>query len=77
MEAPAANRSRPHTSSNYAEPGRQFDVEIPVRGMPLGVAARIEVYVEAVPGETDLENNKSTYLAIFEVDSAAPRDASG
>jgi hypothetical protein len=47
------------------EPGKAVDVEIPLSGVPLGVAAKIEVAVEGVPGENDLENNKATYLAIF------------
>lgn len=50
---------------NSAEPGTKFNVEIPVSGIPLGVASKIEVNVEAVPGETNTENNKNTYLAIF------------
>jgi hypothetical protein len=40
-------------------------VDIPVAGIPLGVAAKIEVNIEGVRGENDLENNKATYLAIF------------
>jgi hypothetical protein len=48
------------------EPGKTVNVDIPVIGAPLGVAAKIEVFVEGVPGENDLENNKATYLAIFE-----------
>ena len=36
------------------------------RGVALGVASKIEVFVEGVPGENDLENNKGTFLAIFE-----------
>jgi hypothetical protein len=40
-------------------------VEIPVTGIPLGAAAKIQVNIEGVPGENDLENNKATYLAIF------------
>jgi hypothetical protein len=48
------------------EPGKTVNVDIPVIGVPLGVAAKIEVFVEGVPGENDLENNKGTYLAIFE-----------
>jgi hypothetical protein len=48
------------------EPGKTVNVDIPVIGAPLGVAAKIEVFVEGVPGENDLENNKGTYLAIFE-----------
>ncbi|HWX75256.1 MAG TPA: hypothetical protein VNZ05_08115 [Solirubrobacteraceae bacterium] len=48
------------------EPGKTVNVDIPVIGVPLGVAAKIEVFIEGVPGENDLENNKSTYLSIFE-----------
>jgi len=47
------------------EPGKTVSVDIPVTGVPLGAASKIEVYVEGVPGENDLENNKGTYLAIF------------
>jgi hypothetical protein len=47
------------------EPGKTVNVEIPVTGVPLGVASKIEVNIEGVPGENDLENNKNTYLAIF------------
>ena len=47
------------------QPGKKVNVEIPVTGVPLGVAAKIEVNIEPVPGEEDLENNKATYLAVF------------
>ena len=47
------------------EPGKTANVEIPVNGVPLGEAAKVEVKVEKVPGETNLENNKGTYLAVF------------
>jgi len=47
------------------EPGKTVNVEIPVTGVPLGVASKIQVNIEGVPGENDLENNKSTDLAIF------------
>jgi hypothetical protein len=50
---------------NKTEPGKSVNVEIPVAGVPLGVAAKIEANIEGVPGENDLENNKGTYLAIF------------
>ena len=46
------------------EPGKTVNVDIPVTGVPPG-ASKIEVKIEGVPGENDLENNKSTYLAIF------------
>jgi hypothetical protein len=47
------------------EPGKVVSVDIPVAGIPLGVAAKIEVNIEGVRGENDLENNKGTFLAIF------------
>ena len=50
---------------NQTQPRQKANVEIPVSGVPLGVAAKIEVNVEPVPGETEVENNKRTYLAIF------------
>jgi uncharacterized protein with FMN-binding domain len=50
---------------NKTEPGKTVNVEIPVTGVPLGVASKIQVNIEGVPGENDLENNKNTYLAIF------------
>lgn len=48
------------------EPGKTLNVDIPVIGVPLGAAAKIEVFIEGVPGENDLENNKGVFLAIFE-----------
>ncbi|HEX4437539.1 MAG TPA: hypothetical protein VH061_12175 [Solirubrobacteraceae bacterium] len=50
---------------NSTQPGSKANVEIPVTGVSVGVASKIEVNVEAVPGETNAENNKNTYLAIF------------
>jgi hypothetical protein len=50
---------------NKTEPGKSVNVEVPLTGVPLGVASKIEVNIEGVPGENDLENNKTTYLAIF------------
>jgi hypothetical protein len=47
------------------EPAKTVSVDIPVAGIPLGVAAKIEVHVEPVPGETNHEGTKNTYLAIF------------
>jgi hypothetical protein len=46
-------------------PGHPVTVEIPVEGVPQNTTAKVEVYVEPVPGETDLENNKATYEATF------------
>jgi hypothetical protein len=48
------------------EPGKTVSVDVPVTGVPLGVASKIEMKIEGVPGENDLENNKGTFLAIFE-----------
>jgi hypothetical protein len=50
---------------NSIQPGAKVNVEIPVSGISVGVASKIELDVEAVPGETNTENNKATYLAIF------------
>jgi hypothetical protein len=50
---------------NSTQPGAKVNVEIPVSGVSVGVASKIEVDVEPVPGETNSENNKNTYLAIF------------
>jgi hypothetical protein len=47
------------------EPGVTSKVNVPVEGVPLEAAARVTVYVRPVPGETNLENNKGTYLAVF------------
>jgi hypothetical protein len=47
------------------EPGVTSSVNIPVEGVPQGAAARVAVYVQPVPGETNLENNKGSFLAVF------------
>lgn len=47
------------------EPGKTASVDIPVTGVPLGEASKIEVQVQPVPGETNHEGTKNTYLAIF------------
>jgi len=51
---------------NKTEPGQTVSVDIPVEGVTLGVASKITVYIQPVPGETNVENNKGTYLAVFE-----------
>jgi hypothetical protein len=48
-----------------AEPGVTSTASIPVEGVPVGAAANVVVYVQPVPGETNLENNKGSYLAVF------------
>ena len=50
---------------NQTQPGQKVNVEVPVTGVPLGVASKTQVNVAVVPGETNAENNKNTYLAIF------------
>jgi hypothetical protein len=47
------------------EPGATVSADIPVEGVPQGVASRISVYIQPVPGETNVENNKGSYLAVF------------
>lgn len=48
------------------EPGSTTNVDIPVTGVTLGAASRVTVNIEPVPGETDTENNKGSYLVIFQ-----------
>lgn len=48
------------------EPGQSLTAEVSVSGVSTGVESKVEAKVEAVRGETDLENNKASYLAIFE-----------
>jgi hypothetical protein len=47
------------------EPGQTYSVNVPVSGVTLEAASRVTVNVVPVPGETDVENNKETYLVIF------------
>lgn len=47
------------------EPGQTYNVEIPVKGVTMEAASRVTVSVQPVPGETDVENNKSSFLVIF------------
>lgn len=48
------------------EPGQTVNVNVAVSGVTTGAPAKVEAKVEPVPGETNLENNKGTYLAVFE-----------
>ena len=50
---------------NSMQAGTKANVEIPVSNLPVGQPAKVEVEVEKVPGETDVENNKSSYLTIL------------
>jgi hypothetical protein len=47
------------------EPGSSTNVDIPVTGVTLGSASRVSVKIEPVPGETNTENNKGSYLVFF------------
>ena len=48
------------------EAGKTSPAQVTVTGIPTGAAAKVEANVEGVPGETNLENNKGSFLAIFE-----------
>jgi hypothetical protein len=50
---------------NKTEPGSTSNVDIPVDGVTLGAASRVTFNIEPVPGESDTENNKGTFLVIF------------
>jgi hypothetical protein len=51
---------------NTTEPKKTVSVEIPVSGIPPNVASKVEVQIEPVPGETNHEGTKGTFLGIFE-----------
>jgi len=51
---------------NTTEPKKTVNVEIPVSGIPPNAASKIEVQIEPVPGETNHEGTKGTFLGIFE-----------
>jgi hypothetical protein len=62
----AGGRQYKHTQTiPQTEPGVTTKVNVPVEGVPLEAAASVKVYVLPVPGETNLENNKGSYLAVF------------
>jgi hypothetical protein len=48
-----------------AEPGQTYNANVTVKGVTLEAASRVTVNVEPVPGETDVENNKASFLVIF------------
>jgi hypothetical protein len=47
------------------EPSSTTKVDVPLTGVTQGVASRVTVYIQPVPGETNTENNKGSYLAVF------------
>jgi hypothetical protein len=47
------------------EPGQTYNVDVPVSGVALSTASRVTVNVVPVPGETDVENNKASFLVVF------------
>jgi hypothetical protein len=48
------------------EPGKMSSSEVKLSGVPTGSAAKVEAEVAPVPGETNHEDTKKSYLAIFE-----------
>jgi hypothetical protein len=48
------------------EPGATVPVDIPVQGVTLNAASRVTGYIQPVPGEVNIENNKQTYDVVFE-----------
>jgi type IV pilus biogenesis protein CpaD/CtpE len=51
---------------NKTEPGQTYPVDIAVEGVTLKAASSVVAYVQPVPGETNIENNKGTYDVVFE-----------
>jgi hypothetical protein len=50
---------------NSTQPAGKYNVEVTVNGVPQDAPAKVEVYVQPVPGETNHEDTKDTFLAIF------------
>ena len=47
------------------EAGKTVNAEIAVSGIPLGVPAKVEAAIQPVPGETNHEGTKGTYLVVL------------
>jgi hypothetical protein len=47
------------------EPGQTYNADVTVKGVTLEAASRVDVQVQPVPGETDVENNKASFIVIF------------
>ena len=47
------------------EPGQYLQRRHPGQRGHAGRASRVTVNIETVPGETEVENNKGTYIVIF------------
>ena len=47
------------------EPGQTYNANVTVKGVTLEAASRVTVNVTPVPGETDVENNKASFIVIF------------
>jgi hypothetical protein len=68
VEVSVTNEGKTLTASHLipkTEPGQTYNANVTVNGVTLGSASTVTVNVLPVPGETDVENNKSTYQAIF------------
>jgi hypothetical protein len=50
---------------NRTEPGQTVPVDIPVNGVPLA-PGKISVSIQPVRGEKNVENNKGSFVALFE-----------
>jgi len=47
------------------EPGQTYNANVTVKGVTLEAASRVDVQVVPVPGESDDENNKASFIVIF------------
>lgn len=62
----AGKQVRGSSTIEKTEPGKISSTEVKLTGVPTGTAAKVEAEVEPVPGETNHEDTKKSYLAIFE-----------
>jgi hypothetical protein len=61
----ASEHKVPHIIEK-TEPGKTVRVDIPVEGISPGLTYKVTVEVAPVPGESNVENNKLSYEAVFE-----------
>jgi hypothetical protein len=69
VEVTVSNGGKKVTASHSIdtiEAGQTVNVDIPVTGVPLGVASKVFVKIDPVSGEENTENNEASYNAVFE-----------
>jgi hypothetical protein len=61
----AGKQYKSSSTVSSTQPQTKYNAEVTVHGVPLGAPAKVEAYVQPVTGETNVENNKASYLAVL------------